>query len=121
MLRAVYLILFCFFIIVFSASGQSQKMPELDSLNRAIIELDQEVYQIQLNLHQAQNQLKTGIFVATVGYTITIIGGQLLGSNPDLGKGLLYAGGATGIAGTFVLVKGFNKISLGRPSLRRQF
>jgi len=44
---------------------------------------------------------------------VTILGGQLLGSNPDLGKALLYTGGAIGITGTVILVKGFNKISIG--------
>lgn len=77
--------------------------------------MDQELYEVQLNLHNSKKQLKTGIFIATIGYTVTIIGGQLLGSNPDAGKALLYVGGATGIVGTVVLVKGFNKISLRAP------
>lgn len=108
----------CFvFLAFFSACAQSENLPSIDSLKRAIIELDQDVYEVKLNLHNSQQQLKTGILVATVGYTVTIIGGQLLGTEPQLGKTLLYVGGATGIAGTFILVKGFKKISLGAPAL----
>lgn len=106
----------CFvFLAFFSASAQSENLPSIDSLKRAIIELEQDVYEVKLNLHKSQQQLKTGILVATIGYTVTIIGGQLLGTEPQLGKTLLYVGGATGIAGTFILVKGFKKFSLGAP------
>lgn len=86
-----------------------------DSLKQAMIQMDQELYQVQLNLHQSQRQLKTGILVATLGYTVTIIGGQLLGKEPQIGESLLYVGGATGIVGTVILFKGFKKISLGPP------
>ncbi|MFT6893682.1 MAG: hypothetical protein ACJAWX_001288, partial [Algoriphagus sp.] len=36
-----------------------------------MIELEQDVYEIKLNLHQSQQQLKTGILVATIGYKVT--------------------------------------------------
>lgn len=100
-------------------NAQITEAVSYDSLKRAMIQLDQELYQVQLNLHQSQKQLKTGILVATLGYTVTIIGGQLLGTQPEIGKALLYVGGATGIVGTVVLFKGFKKISLGPPILRR--
>ena len=88
----------CFILLaVFSTSTQTGNSPSLDSLMRAVIELEQDVYEVKLNLAQSQQQLKTGILVATICYTITIIGGQLLGSEPQLGKTLLYVGGATGI------------------------
>ncbi|NVJ87039.1 MAG: hypothetical protein HWE15_12080 [Algoriphagus sp.] len=110
---------FCLFLsilISISVYGQTtSRQANLDSLRREIRALDQELYEVQLNLDQSKKQLKTGIFIATVGYTVTIIGGQLLGSNPDVGKTLLYVGGATGIVGTVILVKGFNKISLKSP------
>ena len=106
----------CFvFLAFFSAAAQSENLPSIDSLKRAIIELEQDVFEVKLNLHKSQQQLKTGILVATIGYTVTIIGGQLMGTEPQLGKILLYVGGATGIAGTVILVKGFKKISLGAP------
>ncbi|MGM0945633.1 MAG: hypothetical protein ACQEW9_10645 [Bacteroidota bacterium] len=96
----------------------SEQRAAIDSLKQVVLQLDQDLYQVELNLHQSQKQLKTGIFIATVGYTVTIVGGQLLGRNPDLGEALLYAGGATGIVGTVVLVNGFKKISLGKPRSR---
>ena len=116
MLKAIALTLSLVFGFCFLGKAQTSNLPSIDSLKRAIIELDQEIYEVKLNLHQSQKQLKTGILVATIGYTVTIIGGQLLGTEPDLGKTLLYVGGATGIGGTFLLVKGFKKISLRAPS-----
>ena len=115
-----------FLILLFSAlfsldlPAQTIDQVSYDSLKRAMIQMDQELYDVQLNLHKAQNQLQTGILVATLGYTVTIIGGQLLGTNPDLGETLLYVGGATGIVGTVVLFKGFKKISLGPPIPRTE-
>ena len=52
---------------------------------------------------------------------MTIIGGHLLGTEPDLGNTLLYVVGATGIAGIFILVKGFRKISLRAPTSPRTY
>lgn len=110
-----------FFLLLFSAFltsnllAQTKDQASYDSLKRAMIQMDQELYQVQLNLHNSQKQLQTGILVATLGYTVTIIGGQLLGTKPELGETLLYVGGATGIVGTVVLFKGFKKISLGPP------
>lgn len=112
---------FCFLTLFIFASlwhfsyAQSEEYPNLDSLINAVTKLEHEVFTIQENLYQSQSQLKTGILVATIGYTVTIIGGQLLGTRPNVGEALLYAGGAIGITGTVILVKGFNKISLGPP------
>ncbi|MCS5489139.1 hypothetical protein [Algoriphagus limi] len=115
MKRFLLLIIFLGLLVPPSFSQTQSQQSNLDSLRREIRALDQEIYEVQLNLDQSKNQLKKGIFIATIGYTVTIIGGQLLGSNPDVGKTLLYVGGATGIVGTVVLVKGFNKISLKKP------
>lgn len=111
---------YCFFIIFLFGTqlygkAQTTESARIDSLEKTILLLDKEIYDINLNLYNSQRQLKRGIFVATLGYTVTIIGGQLLGRRPELGEALLYTGGAIGIAGTVVLVKGFNKISLGPP------
>jgi hypothetical protein len=95
--------------------AQEYSKQELDSIKRAIFNVQNDVEAIQFNLQTAKKSLKTGIFIATLGYTVTIIGGQLLGTRPQLGEALLYAGGAIGIGGTIVLVNGFNKISLGPP------
>lgn len=110
------LVLFTVFLISGSLFGQSQYDPvPIDSLQKTVLLLEKRVFDIETNLYKAQSQLKTGILVATIGYTVTIIGGQLLGTRPQLGETLLYVGGGIGIAGTVVLVKGFNKISLGPP------
>lgn len=116
-------VIFFFFFLAFTSSSllaQTKVQASYDSLKRAIIQLDQEVYDIQLNLYRSQKQLQTGILVATLGYTVTIIGGQLLGTKPELGETLLYVGGATGIVGTVILFKGFKKISLGPPIPRNR-
>ncbi len=102
------------FNLNFSCAQEFSKQ-ELDSIKREIFTIKSDVNQIQWQLSEAKKTLKTGIFIATLGYTVTILGGQLLGTNPELGEALLYTGGAIGIAGTIVLVKGFNKISLGKP------
>lgn len=116
MSRILFLFIFLEVFVLSSFAQTQSHQANLDSLRREIRNLDQELYEVQLNLHRSKNQLKKGIFIATIGYTITIIGGQLLGSNPEVGKTLLYVGGATGIVGTVVLVKGFNKISLKAPT-----
>jgi len=87
---------------------------DIDSLKREIMQLDVEVDNIQLGLQESKKSLKRGIFVATLGYSITIVGGQLLGTNPTAGEALLYAGGAVGIAGTALLVKAFDKLGASR-------
>ncbi|GHB24783.1 hypothetical protein [Mongoliitalea lutea] len=110
------LVLFVFLGVQTGFSQSDQSAVNQESMQRTIMQLQHDVYEVQLNLHQAQRQLKNGILVSTIGYSVTILGGQLLGNNPELGRGLLYAGGAIGIAGTVVLVKGFNKISLGPPT-----
>lgn len=116
MSRSLFLFIFLEVFVLSSFAQTQSHQANLDSLRREILNLDKELYEVQLNLDRSKNQLKKGIFIATIGYTVTIIGGQLLGSNPDVGKSLLYVGGATGIVGTVVLVKGFNKISLKAPT-----
>jgi len=98
--------------------AQEFSKQELDSIKSEIFTIKNDLNQIQLQLSDAKKTLKTGIFVATLGYTVTIIGGQLLGTNPEVGEVLLYAGGAIGVGGTIVLVNGFNKISLSKPKRR---
>ena len=108
-----YLITICF-ITLFSANvnAQDYSRQELDSIKYAVTHLQMEVNEVRSNLIEAKRSLKTGVFIATLGYTVTIIGGQLLGTKPELGEVLLYTGGAIGIGGTIVLVNGFNKIAI---------
>jgi hypothetical protein len=114
--RIIFITTICMMLTSFKGFSQTEiTKQEFDSLKRAVIKLDGEIGQINYNLVNAKRSLKTGILVATIGYTVTIIGGQLLGVNPKLGEALLYTGGAIGIGGTVVLIRGFNKISLGPP------
>lgn len=95
--------------IMFLGSGQlkAQSTPA-DSLKRAILALDQQVQNIQLNIDQGQKQFKTGIIVSTIGYSVTIAGGLMLGrDNDSIGQALLIAGGATGLTGTFLMADAF--------------
>lgn len=120
MRKTVFFLLFFSTYLSSDLLAQSMDQISYDSLKNAMVQLDQELYQVQLNLHKSQKQLQNGIFVATLGYTVTIIGGQLLGTKPELGETLLYVGGATGIVGTVILFKGFKKISLGPPIPRNR-
>lgn len=106
--------------IIVTASGQNNtSLQSIDSLKRQIIELQASVDHIQLNLGQAQNKFQRGIAVASIGYSVTIAGGLLLGRSQDkVGQVLLVAGGVTGITGTFMLVDSFKY--LGRASRKAQ-
>ena len=87
----------------------------VDSLKYQVQLLENNQQHIQLNLGKAEKQFKKGILISTIGYSVTIAGGLMLGGkNDELGTGLLVAGGAIGIAGTFILVDSFKY--LGRAS-----
>ncbi|MEJ2004568.1 MAG: hypothetical protein P8X57_06310 [Cyclobacteriaceae bacterium] len=95
-------------LIVPSLRMQAQDQQSLDSLKNEIIELRAEVENINLNLERSRSQFRKGILVATIGYTVTIAGGLMLGrENDDLGQVLLITGGVTGITGTFLMVDAF--------------
>lgn len=84
----------------------------LDSLKRSIVELQLETQDINLRMKASNRQFQTGILVSTLGYTVTIVGGLMLGrDNDDLGQALLVTGGITGAIGTYVLVDSFNVLS----------
>ena len=88
--------------------GQQQLPPTSDDLKEAVLQLQDDVTLIQSNLAKADKKLKRGILVSTLGYSITIAGGLMLGgSNNDLGEVLLYTGGAVGVVGTITLVDAF--------------
>jgi hypothetical protein len=102
------------FLLLISYAAQSQTISE-DSLRQQVLQLQQDMDRVKLNLGQAQAKFQKGIALATIGYSVTIAGGLMLGrSNDKLGQGLLIAGGATGITGTFMLVDSFKY--LGRAS-----
>ena len=77
-------------------------------LKKQILELNERMDQVQLNLVTSEKKFKRGILVATIGYTLTITGGLMLGrSNDQLGQGLLVAGGVTGAVGTVLMIDSF--------------
>ena len=97
---------------------KAQDFP-VDSLKYRIQLLEDNQQHVQLNLGKAEKQFKKGILVSTIGYSVTIAGGLMLGGkNDELGTGLLIAGGAIGVGGTFILVDSFKY--LGRASRRKK-
>lgn len=80
----------------------------MDSLRQEILSLKVEVENIHLNLETSKSKFQRGMLVATLGYTITIAGGLMLGrKNDEAGQALLVAGGVTGGIGTYLLVDSF--------------
>jgi hypothetical protein len=88
------------------------------SIEEQILALQTDVNDIKLNLNLSEKKFKRGIATATIGYTVTIAGGLMLGrKNDELGKVLLVTGGATGITGTILMVDAFKY--LGRIGKRK--
>jgi len=103
---------FLFFVVALLVStvGFSQKKTELseDSLKVQILQMEERLDNVEINLGLSQKKFQSGILVATIGYTVTIAGGLILGREQDeLGQALLVAGGATGVVGTYMLVDSF--------------
>ena len=115
MLQHFFLMLVVLFLSTLSAFGQQQ--PNLDSLKYQILSIQSDVEHIHFNLEKSKSRFQRGILVATLGYTVTIAGGLMLGrENDKLGQGLLVAGGVTGVVGTYMLVDAFK--FLGRTRKR---
>lgn len=113
-MNKLFLIIFFTLLSNFLYAQQAQPA-DIEELKKEILELNTQVDHIQFNLGQSQNKFKRGIAVATIGYSVTIAGGLMLGrKNDSLGKVLLIAGGAMGVTGTFLLVDSFKY--LGRAS-----
>jgi hypothetical protein len=105
-------VLFFVTTMALAISGWAQTAtPTEAELKAQILQLQGRVENIEVNLGQAQRKFQTGMALATIGYTVTIAGGLMLGRENDrLGQGLLIAGGATGVAGTFMLVDSFKHL-----------
>ncbi len=89
-------------------NAQQTQEASLDSLKKEILQLQADVQVIKLNLATGEKKFKRGIAIATIGYSVTIAGGLMLGrENDDLGKVLLVSGGITGITGTIMMVDAF--------------
>jgi hypothetical protein len=113
-------ILLVFFITLpLISKAQISTETSFDSLRKEILSLKGDVENIQINLVKAQKNFKRGITTATIGYSLTIAGGLMLGrKNDDLGKALLVAGGITGITGTILMVDAFKYLGRGGKSKR---
>lgn len=84
----------------------------LDSLKREILAIKQATQDINLRINNADKQFRAGILVSTLGYSITIAGGLMLGrTNDQLGQALLVAGGITGATGTYIMVDSYRVLS----------
>ncbi len=108
-------------LLLSSVHGQinpADTLVRLEEFKTELLSLRADVDNIRINLSKSENRFKSGIAVATLGYSITIAGGLMLGRKYDnLGKGLLIAGGATGVTGTILMVDAFK--FLGRASRKR--
>lgn len=111
-----YFLLSILILAAIPSQGQSA-----DSLKNQIKTLQLEVQDIDLRMKETNKQFKTGVLVSTIGYTVTIAGGLMLGrENDSLGQVLLVAGGATGITGTYLLMDSFNVLAGKRKKKRRR-
>jgi hypothetical protein len=103
--------------LLFTLVAKAQQQTDVEELKKEILQLRTDVETIQLNLVKGEKKFKRGIFVATLGYSVTIAGGLMLGrKNDDLGKVLLVTGGATGITGTIMMLDAFKYLGrAGKP------
>ena len=106
-------------VAVFVTSfARAQTVDGVDSLKAEILKVRNDLQLVKLNLAESERKFKRGILVATVGYTVTVTGGLMLGRKQDeLGKVLLVAGGATGVVGTVLMLDSFKY--LGRAGRSR--
>ncbi len=107
------------FFISISCYSQQQPSADVEQLKAQILLLREDVSRIELNLATSEKKFKKGILVATVGYSLVITGGLMLGrENDQLGQRLLIAGGVTGAVGTVLLVDSFKY--LGRAGRKKR-
>jgi|JI102314A1RNA_FD_contig_31_3875137_length_898_multi_1_in_0_out_0_2 hypothetical protein len=107
------IILLLLLLLPYYMYGQVNQSSASDSLKLEILNMKADVDNIKLNLGRVENRFKTGIFVSTLGYSIVITGGLMLGrKNDELGKVLLVAGGATGVTGTILMVDAFKFLGI---------
>ncbi len=77
-----------------------------DSLRAEILNLRTDLDHTRANLLASHKRFRRGILVSGIGYTVTIIGGILLGSEDysDWGQPLVLAGGVIGFSGAILLL-----------------
>jgi hypothetical protein len=100
-----YTILLTIGLLFFQTTASGQTRADFDSLKREVLLLRTEVAEFNWQVSQSQKKLRNGIITSTIGYTVTIAGGLMLGrQNDKLGQALLIAGGATGATGTAMMI-----------------
>jgi hypothetical protein len=116
----IYLLLFLW-ALPFVSQAQTTESASLDSLKADMLKLQTEVDHVKLNLGRVEQRFKTGILVSTLGYSIVITGGLMLGrKNDELGKVLLVTGGATGVTGTILMVDAFKFLGIASGKRKRK-
>lgn len=116
--------IFLLFMLPLHTWAQESKPDvSLEELKKEILELQMDVNTVQFNLTKSHQKFKRGILAATIGYSVTITGGLMLGrKNDDLGQALLIAGGVTGVTGTVLMVDAFKYLERAgrknRPGLK---
>lgn len=116
----IYLLLLFSFVLtsVYGQNTPADTLRNLEEFKKELLSLRADVANVQVNLARSEKRFKRGIVVATLGYSVTIAGGLMLGRKRDeLGKGLLIAGGVTGVTGTILMVDAFK--FLGRASRKQ--
>ena len=117
-MRIYFMLLFFFMLTAVYGQNTPDTLRNVEEFKKELLSLRADVATIQVNLSRSEARFKRGIVVATLGYTVTIAGGLMLGRKRDeLGKGLLIAGGVTGVTGTILMVDAFK--FLGRASGKR--
>ena len=97
-------------LLLFRTTTYAQTAPpaelNADSLRAEILRLRTDLDDTQANLRTSHRKFRTGILVSGIGYTVTIIGGVLLGSQDysDWGQPLVLAGGVIGFSGAILLL-----------------
>jgi len=107
------------FLMVWPLITQAQQeSKDVEQLKKEVLLLQQDLENVQINIGLSEKKFRKGIVVATIGYTVTIAGGLMLGRKyDDLGKVLLVSGGITGITGTFMMADAFKY--LGRAGRKK--
>ncbi len=109
-----------FIFLVFIAAPSTLAQTRADSLKYEILQMKMDIQEVQLGLKDGQKRFQSGVLVSALGYSVTIVGGLMLGrENDKLGQGLLVAGGLTGLTGTYLLVDSFNFLS-GKKKKKRK-
>jgi hypothetical protein len=66
-------------LVILAGTSQAQTLIPEDTLRQQVLRLQQDMDRVKVNLGQAQAKFQRGIAFATIGYSVTIAGGLMLG------------------------------------------